>query len=59
MTRHPEEAIEKALRNAKASMEISGFKIPEEITKLVRSKLNGEISEEEFLKEALERAKGK
>ncbi len=57
MTKSNEEPIEKALRNAKASLEISGFNVTEKHEKLVRSRLNGEISEEEFLKKALELAK--
>ncbi|MEW9052302.1 MAG: hypothetical protein AB2392_14180 [Neobacillus sp.] len=59
MTNHSEEELEKALSNAKASMELSGFKITEEITHLVRTRLNREITEEEFLKVALEKAKAK
>ncbi len=59
MTKNNEESFEKALRNAKASIEISGFNVTDEQIELVRSKLKGEISEEEFLKIALERAKEK
>lgn len=57
MTKSNEEPIEKALRNAKASLEISGFNVTAKHEKLVQSRLNGEISEEEFLKKALELAK--
>ncbi len=57
MTKSKKEPIEKALRNAKASLEISGFNVTEKHEKLVRSRLNGEMSEEEFLKKALELAK--
>ncbi|MGD6831333.1 antitoxin VbhA family protein [Sutcliffiella halmapala] len=57
MSQHNEESYEKAMRNAKASMELSGFTITEEHMDLVRAKLKGEITEEEFLKIALEKAK--
>ena len=57
MTKSNEEPIEKALSNAKASLKLSGFNVTEKHEKLVRSKLNGEISEEEFLKKAIEIAK--
>lgn len=48
-----EESVEKAIRNASASMELYRFKIIEKQENLIRSKLNGEISEEEFLRIAL------
>lgn len=57
MTKSNEDPLEKALRNAKASLEISGFNVKEKHEKLVRLRINGEISEEEFLKKALELAK--
>lgn len=57
MTKPNEEPMERAFRNAKASLEISGFNVTEKHEKLVRSRLNGEMSEEEFLKKALELAK--
>ncbi|WP_417899894.1 hypothetical protein ABN702_06335 [Bacillus haimaensis] len=59
MSKQNEESYEKALRNAKASMEVSVFTITEEHMELVRDKLKGEITEEEFLKMALEKAKKK
>ena len=59
MTNQKEESLEKALTNAKASMELSGFTITDELVELVRSKLKGEITEEEFLKAVLERVKDK
>ena len=59
MTNQKEESLEKVLTNAKASMELSGFTITDEHVELVRSKLNGEITEEEFLKAVLERVKDK
>ncbi|WP_226086816.1 hypothetical protein [Mesobacillus sp. S13] len=46
------DAIEKAMKNAKASLEISGFKVTEENTELVRKALMKEMTNEEFLKEA-------
>jgi hypothetical protein len=46
------DAIEKAMKNAKASLEISGFKVTEEHTDLVRKVLMEEMTNEEFLKEA-------
>jgi hypothetical protein len=57
MIKSNEEPLEKALRNAKASLEISGLNVTAKHEKLVQSRLNGEISEEEFLKKALELAK--
>lgn len=45
-------AIEKAMKNAKASLEISGFTVTEEHTDLVRKALMKEMTNEEFLKEA-------
>ena len=45
-------SIDKAMKNAKASLEISGFKVTEEHTDLVRKALMKEITNEEFLKEA-------
>ncbi|MBM7621194.1 hypothetical protein JOC95_003067 [Bacillus tianshenii] len=59
MSQLNEESYEKAMLNAKASMELSGFSITEEHLELVRAKLKGEITEEEFLKIALEKAKEK
>jgi hypothetical protein len=59
MSQPNEESHENTLRNAKASMELSGFTITEEHMGLVRAKQKGEITEEEFLKLALEKAKKK
>lgn len=59
MSNQNEESYEKTLRNAKASMGVSGFTITEEHMELVRAKLKGEITEEEFLKLALEKVKKK
>ncbi|NKE07076.1 antitoxin VbhA family protein [Mesobacillus selenatarsenatis] len=44
--------IEKAMKNAKASLELSGFKVEDYHTELVRMLLTGEMTNEEFLKEA-------
>ncbi|MBT2684156.1 antitoxin VbhA family protein [Bacillus sp. ISL-37] len=46
------DSIEQAMRNAKASLELSGFKVEEYHTELVRKVLAGELTNEEFLKEA-------
>ena len=46
------DSIEKAMRNAKASLELSGFKVEDYHTELVRKVLSGEMTNEEFLKEA-------
>ena len=59
MTNHKEESLENALRNAKASMELSDFTITAEQVELVRSKLKGEINEADFLEAVLEREKNK
>lgn len=45
-------SIEQAMRNAKASLEISGFMVEDYHTELVRKVLTGEMTNEEFLKEA-------
>lgn len=50
--------IEKALANAKASMEIDGFKFTDEELDLIREHLSKETSDEEFL-EALNQRFGK
>lgn len=46
------ESIEKAMRSAKASLELSGFKIEDKHTELVRKALTKEMTNDEFLKEA-------
>lgn len=46
------DSIEKAMENAKASLELSGFKVGEGHTELVRKVLKGEITDDEFLAEA-------
>jgi hypothetical protein len=46
------DSIEQAMRNAKASLELSGFKVEEYHTELIRKVLAGELTNEEFLKEA-------
>lgn len=51
------EAIKNAMCNAKASIEASGFRLTSEQEELVKSKLLGEVSEEEFFKRALAMAK--
>ncbi|WP_182102774.1 hypothetical protein [Niallia taxi] len=52
------EKIEQAIKNSKASIEIEGYKVKPEYDDLVRKKLYGEISEEEFLRLALKLARG-
>lgn len=42
------EQIEKAMKQAKASLEIEGYSINKEQSELVRAKLAGEITEKEF-----------
>ncbi|MBM6618753.1 hypothetical protein [Bacillus suaedaesalsae] len=54
MKKQSEGSIKKAMRNAKASLEISGYSITNEHEALIKSKLKGEISEEEFLRCAFE-----
>ena len=54
-----EKEIEKAMKSAKASMEVEGYLITEEQSELVRRVLSGEITEKEYERQALERAKGK
>ncbi|MBT2721434.1 hypothetical protein [Bacillus sp. ISL-46] len=48
--------IEKAINNAKASLEIDGFIVRKEQEQMVLDRLSGKISEEEFLKKALKLA---
>ncbi|OCA81595.1 hypothetical protein A8F94_22260 [Bacillus sp. FJAT-27225] len=54
-----EERIDRAMKRAEASLAIDGFIITDEHRKLVRSRLQGSISEEEFLKKVLKYVKGK
>jgi hypothetical protein len=49
--------ISRALSNDKASVEIEGALITKEMGELVRRRLIGEISEAQFLQEALLRSK--
>jgi hypothetical protein len=51
---HKDLELKKAMANAKASIEIEGLKITKESEKLVYERLIGNITEEEFLKRALE-----
>lgn len=50
--------LEKAMRSAKASIEMEGLVVTEEQETLVRKRLMGELTEEEFLKEALKMVTG-
>ncbi|MFS0883407.1 antitoxin VbhA family protein [Virgibacillus sp. 6R] len=45
---------EKAMRNAKASLAISGFYITPEAEKLVRENLEGKITDKEFMEKLSE-----
>ncbi|GGD09214.1 antitoxin VbhA family protein [Pontibacillus salipaludis] len=47
-------SIEKAMKNAKASIELEGYDLTEEHEQLVRKSLLGEISHEQFVEMALE-----
>jgi hypothetical protein len=49
--------ISRALSNANASVEIEGALITKEMGELVRRRLTGELSEAQFLQEALFRSK--
>lgn len=51
--------LEKAMAQAKANMELSGFVITDEHDKLIRSRLKNEITEEQFQKKAIELSKKK
>ncbi len=51
--------INKALKLSRASLELEGVIVTDEHDQLVRDCLTGKISEEEFMKIALERAKRK
>lgn len=54
--KYSDEQLEKALRNAKASAEVEGFVFTGEEDALVLAALKGEITHEEFLQIAKERA---
>lgn len=45
------------MKEARKSMELSGFRIGKDHDELVRKQLEGKISEEEFLKEVRNRLK--
>jgi hypothetical protein len=49
--------IKKAMANAKASIEVEGFKVTNESEELVYQRLKGIISEKEFLDRVLELVK--
>ncbi|KGP91180.1 hypothetical protein N780_08060 [Pontibacillus chungwhensis BH030062] len=51
---HDQQSIEKAMKSAKASIELEGSHITEEHEQLVRKSLLGEISHEQFVELALE-----
>ncbi|QST01097.1 antitoxin VbhA family protein [Pontibacillus sp. ALD_SL1] len=49
-----QQSIEKAMKSAKASIELEGYYITKEHEQLVRKSLLGEISHEQFVELALE-----
>ena len=51
--------IENAMKQAKANLAIEGLHVTGEEEALIRKKLQGELSHEEFLKHAAELAKKK
>lgn len=51
-SKYTAEQIKKAMDNAKASLEIEGLKVKKKSEELVRKRLSGEISQEEFLEQA-------
>ena len=53
------EKIENAMKNAQASLEIDGLSLTEAQIQLVRDRLKGKITEEEFLKKAYDMATNK
>ncbi|WML60581.1 antitoxin VbhA family protein [Neobacillus sp. PS2-9] len=53
------EKIENAMKNARASLEINGLSLTEAQIQLVRDRLKGKITEEEFLKKANDMATNK
>jgi hypothetical protein len=50
--------IEKAMKQADASLKIEGLEVSKAGDELIRKKLRGELSHEEFLKRAAEVARG-
>ncbi|WP_413299304.1 antitoxin VbhA family protein [Bacillus sp. 1P10SD] len=53
------EKIENAMKNARASLEIDGLYLTEAQIQLVRDRLMGKITEEEFLKKGYDMATNK
>ncbi|WP_042348207.1 hypothetical protein [Bacillus massiliigorillae] len=50
--------LERALRQAKASLELEGFNITDTHTELVRSLLSSAITEEEYREKVMKMVKG-
>jgi len=46
-----EKVIEKAIKNTKASFAVEGLYLSSEEEKLIRKKVNGDLSDKEFLQE--------
>jgi len=57
MGKYSESDIEKAMKQAGASLAIEGLYVSHKGDELIRQKLRGDITKEEFLKRALEIAK--
>ncbi|QQE76755.1 antitoxin VbhA family protein (plasmid) [Brevibacillus composti] len=53
---YSDEQLENSLRNAKASLAVEGMIVTDEDEKLIRAALKAEITHEEFLRIAMERA---
>ncbi|MBJ6361764.1 hypothetical protein ACFOQM_10755 [Paenibacillus sp. GCM10012307] len=49
--------MDRSLQEAKASLEIEGMKMPVGSENLIKMKLNGDISQKEFIKRAAEMAR--
>ncbi|WP_175596791.1 antitoxin VbhA family protein [Bacillus sp. MRMR6] len=54
-----EKELERAMKNAEGSLALDGTKVTEEGRDLVRRRLLGKITEEEFLKQVMEMVKAK
>lgn len=49
--------VEEGVKYAKSSLEVEGFTVKEEHEELVKKRLNKEITEEEFIKQAEEKSR--
>ncbi|MGV8146321.1 MAG: hypothetical protein ACLKAM_07070 [Alkaliphilus sp.] len=57
MIRYPEQEIEKASQNSRASLEIDGLFIDDEDEEMAKKVLRGEITHDEHMTYALNKAK--